>query len=396
MSLSPIALRPDIQRLVDEKYEVTIYLNNLLVSHVPYVTSSKKVAYGTLVCAYTEVGKPDHTFHFQGETPCFSNGQTLTELINNSTHATLFDEFKVQHYFSNKPSNVPDFPADYYAKAKHYIDILTAQAKIVDPDADARTGLLVASQDDGSVFRYGDSASARAGIVAVSQKLWLSRIAIIGLGGTGSYILDQCAKTPVKEIHLFDGDVYKSHNAFRSPGAASLEQLNREPLKVNYFQAMYDPMRTGIIPHQYYLNENNVSELAEFDFIFVAVDNGQTRGLICNYLKNTGIPFIDVGMGLTKVENTLSIRGNCRVTLCTKSKNDHMDAYVDTHDDQAEAIYASNIQVADMNAMNAILAVIKWKQHFGFYSDSEMAHNLGFSIDLQSICRREQPHNFQS
>jgi hypothetical protein len=390
MSHLPIALRSDVQRLIDEKYEVTVNLDYLLVESIPYVTPNCEVAYGVLVCPYSETGKPDHTVYFKGETPCNKLGQPLSQLINNSEIKTLFDCFQVHHYFSNKPVNVVDFPANYYVKMKHYIDILGAQARIIDPDANAQTGRVISSKNDASVFRYGDSASARAGIVAVSQKLMLSRIAIIGLGGTGSYILDQVAKTPVKEIHLFDGDTYKRHNAFRSPGAASLEKLQTEPLKVNYFYAMYDPMHTGIIPHPYYLNEINIKELAGFDFVFVSVDDGPSRGLICNYLRINGIPFIDVGMGLSKVESSMSIRGNCRITLCTPNKYDHMEACVDTHEDQEEALYTNNIQVADMNAMNAILAVIRWKQHLGFYSDSELAHNLGFSIDLQSISRKEK------
>lgn len=201
MSHLPIALRPDVQQLIDEKYEVTVYLNHLLVESVPYVTPSREVAYGTLVCSYAEVGKPaDHTVYFRGETPCNSLGKPLSQLINNSDTKTLFDRFQVHHYFSNKPTNVANFPEDYYAKMKHYIDIIGAQARIIDKDADARTGRMAASKNDDSVFRYGDSASARAGIVAVSQKLWLSRIAIIGLGGTGSYILDQGAKTDRKSV----------------------------------------------------------------------------------------------------------------------------------------------------------------------------------------------------
>ncbi|WP_318271316.1 ThiF family adenylyltransferase [Sphingobacterium cellulitidis] len=47
------------------------------------------------------------------------------------------------------------------------------------------------------------------------MKLERQKIAIIGLGGTGAYILDMVAKTPVKEIHLFDGDSFDQHNAFR-------------------------------------------------------------------------------------------------------------------------------------------------------------------------------------
>jgi hypothetical protein len=35
-------------------------------------------------------------------------------------------------------------------------------------------------------------------------------------------VLDFTAKTHVKEIHLFDGDTFFQHNAFRAPGAANL------------------------------------------------------------------------------------------------------------------------------------------------------------------------------
>ena len=30
--------------------------------------------------------------------------------------------------------------------------------------------------------------------------------------------------------------------------------------------------------------------------------------------------------------------------------------------------YSSNIQVADLNALNAILAIIRWKRYLGFYA----------------------------
>ena len=43
-------------------------------------------------------------------------------------------------------------------------------------------------------------------------------MAVIGLGGTGSYLIDFLVKTPVKEIRAFDPDRFFVHNAFRSPG----------------------------------------------------------------------------------------------------------------------------------------------------------------------------------
>jgi len=83
---------------------------------------------------------------------------------------------------------------------------------------------VITTDEDESVFKYIDTASSRAGINVPTQKLELARIAIVGVGGTGSYVLDLVAKTPVKEIHLFDGDVFLSHNAFRAPSAASSDE----------------------------------------------------------------------------------------------------------------------------------------------------------------------------
>jgi tRNA A37 threonylcarbamoyladenosine dehydratase len=70
--------------------------------------------------------------------------------------------------------------------------------------------------------------------MGISDKLKIPKVAIVGLSGTGVYVLDLVAKTPVQEIHLFDGDLFHSHNAFRSPGAASLDELRQAPKKVTY------------------------------------------------------------------------------------------------------------------------------------------------------------------
>jgi tRNA A37 threonylcarbamoyladenosine dehydratase len=77
---------------------------------------------------------------------------------------------------------------------------------------------VIESGDDDSPFNYIDDASGRAGITAHTNRLSLARVAIVGLGGTGSYVLDLVVKTPVREIHAFDGDWFVQHNAFRSPG----------------------------------------------------------------------------------------------------------------------------------------------------------------------------------
>ena len=42
-----------------------------------------------------------------------------------------------------------------------------------------------------------DTASARAGLIGLNRKLVGESVGIVGLGGTGSYVLDLVAKTPV-------------------------------------------------------------------------------------------------------------------------------------------------------------------------------------------------------
>jgi molybdopterin/thiamine biosynthesis adenylyltransferase len=382
--------RPDIQLLLDDGYEVDFQHGYVLVHSVPYVTPSRDVALGVLVSQYDTEGKPkDHTVWFQGETPCAADGQPLGHLVIDSTRQLLFDQFEVTHHFSNKQTDVPNFPADYHVKLVHYIRLLRAHARAIDPNADARTGKVIRSREENPIFVYPDSASARAGIVAIAQKLELSRIAIVGLGGTGGYILDQVAKTRVREIHLFDGNDFRRHNAFRAPGATSVEALERRPKKVQYFSDVYGAMHRGIVPHPYHVDSSNIAELKGYDFVFVSVDDGLSRALICKHLVEWGIPLIDVGMGLEKGPTMTSLLGICRVTLGTPAKHDHLAKRLPTADDRAEALYRSNIQVADMNALNANLAVMKWKQHCGFYEDYDRAHHITFSVAMQSIARAE-------
>lgn len=123
---------------------------------------------------------------------------------------------------------------------------------------------FVESDSPDDIFNYADTASSRAGIMAVSRKLEIATIAIVGLGGTGSYVLDLVAKTPVREIHLFDADKFLQHNAFRSPGAPSVGELRAIPLKVSYLKERYARMHRGITAHDEFVDETNVGLVAEW------------------------------------------------------------------------------------------------------------------------------------
>jgi len=140
--------------------------------------------------------------------------------------------------------------------------------------------VVVPDEEDNSVFNYLDTAATKAGIVAANQKLEGPKIAIIGAGGTGSYVLDFVAKTPVAEIHLFDADIFLNHSAFRCPGAPSLDELNQKQTKVDYLAGVYSRIRKKVIPHNYFIDKDTVEQLKEMGFVFICIDKGTGKRLI--------------------------------------------------------------------------------------------------------------------
>ncbi|MBK8324824.1 MAG: ThiF family adenylyltransferase [Betaproteobacteria bacterium] len=148
---------------------------------------------------------------------------------------------------------------DYYEKVHSYASAISSPAKVLDPEATPLTRRVCESEDEDSPFAYMDTASARAEINMVTRKLAADRIAIVGLGGTGSYVLDLLSKCPIKEIHIFDGDTFSSHNAFRAPGAIAKEDLGKQPLKADYFHGVYSRLHLKIIAHPEYIDAGNLS-----------------------------------------------------------------------------------------------------------------------------------------
>jgi len=279
MSRQLINRSPDLRALQDDGYEVEILSGHLVVRNVPYVDAIKQVRRGILVSVLDLAGdvttKPGtHVAMFAGAHPCDSDGNELKKIKHSSSQQSICDGLNADHSFSSKPAGGYK---DYYEKMTTYVAILSSHAQLIDPSATAQTRRVIATDDPDTVFNYLDTASSRAGISALSSKLELDKLAIVGLGGTGAYVLDQVAKTPVGEIHLYDGDDLFQHNAFRYPGAATLEELIAVPKKVAYLAGRYAPMRKNIVPHPVFIDETNVTELDDMDFVFICVDRGDVK-----------------------------------------------------------------------------------------------------------------------
>ena len=377
MSQQLINHSPDLKRLRDEGYEIEIRGGYLLIHHIPYVDQNKQIQLGVLVSTLDNI--QDHVIFFTGENPCEIDGTVITAIQHINNSSVLNNTITVNRSFSNKPNGGYQ---NYYEKIKRYADLISAPAKYLDPSVTEKTFKVIPDSGNETVFQYIDTNSSRANIEVINAKLEMQKIAIIGLGGTGAYILDLVAKTPVKGIHLYDGDSFDQHNAFRSPGAASMNDLCENPRKVSYYQKLYSSMHKYIHAHDYYVKEENLQELDQMDYVFVCVDRNAARKLITDYLVSVGVAFSDVGLGVNVVDDKLT--GAVRVTSATREKNDHLPLRIFSEDSDNNE-YATNIQIAELNALNAIFAILKWKKISGIYVDLENEHHSSYSIGVSKI-----------
>lgn len=385
MSHKLISRNADLKKLWDEGYELQIVGgSHLLVHNVPYVTSDREVARGVLITDIVLQGDntvppSDHVMRFQGKKPCDHEGNELSSIINQSSDETVVDGVVSNHSFSSKP---PSGYANYHEKVTSYEAMLSHHAQAIDSSATARTFKRIRSSSKDTVFNYPDTNSSRSATSALSDKLKGKKVGIVGMGGTGSYVLDFISKTPLGEIHVFDSDEFLTHNAFRSPGAAKKTKLRDRPKKATYHAERYSEMHRKIMAHPYDIDDATLEELIGLDFVFICIDTGLTKKTIIERLVETKIPFVDTGID---IENTdLKLRGSVRVTLSTPTKYDHVGDYI-SYASVGEGEYSKNIQIAEVNALNAALAVIEFKKYFAYYHNLTGERNVVYNLDNNQL-----------
>jgi hypothetical protein len=370
MSNLPIAPDDATARLVADGYDMVLQSGHLVVRRLPYLAPSGLRRNGRLVLPVNNAGgvitdATDHRIWFAGEEPRDENGAALGSV---NPHDLGVGE-RAEFMMSFKPPS--GSYASLYEKIRKYAHILRNPAWQLEPTVtDAPGGSYQVVPDDLPLV-YPDTNTTRAGLITLNALFRGHTVAIVGVGGTGSYILDQVAKTWVDRIILIDGDQFETHNAYRAPGAASAAVVQAQPNKAEYFAAEYARMHTGITAHPVALTAENLHLLDGATFVFLAAADAEARPIIMQYLRDGGVPFIDVGMSFREGEGGLT--GIAKVA-----------AYLPEDDvplPSAPAIppgeddYSSNIQLAELNALNAILAVIRWKRYLGFHATHE-ASNL--------------------
>lgn len=244
-------------------------------------------------------------------------------------------------------------------------------------------------------FKIPNTFEARAAIGPVQNRIRDQRIAIIGLGGTGAYVLDLIAKTPVVEIHLLDFDNLDWHNFMRAPGVPSAEEIGsqrEEPLlKVGYYCSKYAPLREGIHPHA--TRVDSLSKLAQFlsahpiDFAFVCIDqaadaDSPRQDAVYMALSEAGVPFIDSGVSITLDDH--AIRG----AVTTSAYSDGSLAWKEAIPNarvEGDAPGYRNVQLPEVNALAASLAVMEWRRRTGQYRSESTSFLHKFRLETPRV-----------
>lgn len=389
MSQTVIDRNDDLRRLRDEGYSLRVENAVLVIDDVPYVGPGGKIQEGKLISTLTLAGDKavcrDHLVFFDGDRPHDREGNPLTRIINGEMHTRHNHNITSRMRFSSKPRSGY---RDYHHKMTSYVEMVTGPARSLDPSCTPKKYKPTAVAEDDGPMAYVDTNASRAGISEINNRVAGQHIGIVGLGGTGSHILDMVSKTPVEEIRLVDGDEFFTHNAFRSPGAASIESLGEGMKKVDYFVREYSRMHRGLVAHPVYLDADNLNLLDGLDFVFVAIDRGDVKEVIFEYLLAQGIPFIDVGLDV-QTNASGKLRGSIRTTaFTTPERQQELRKYINFSADD-DGIYGTNIQIAELNTLNAAMAVLAWKQYAGIYNTTIDVGQTTFRIDTQSVIRVE-------
>lgn len=392
-----VSRNPDIGRLVEKGYAVAFDSNYLVVRDIPYLDAGGELQTGAFVTklVFTDpehVVQEDHQVFFAGSAPYGLDGNPIPNLAGGAVQLALSEassDVVVQRSFSNKPRVAGKFE-DFFEKIESYVTVISGPA-MSRHDVSPYTFRVVEEAATDSVFKVQDTMTSRAEITELSAKFKEEVIAVVGLGGTGSYLLDFLVKTPVREIRAFDLDPFHVHNAFRSPGRLEMDEFGKT--KADVYKARYDNFRTGLSIVPKFIDASSGEDLEGVTFAFVCVDKGSSRAGIFEALLSRGIPFIDVGMGLSRKQDALN--GMLRATYYSSEHGRKVrDKRLAELTDRPDDLYRTNIQISELNALNACLALIKYKQLRGFYFQEMPLYHLLFEVgDLKVVGEWEMHEN---
>jgi hypothetical protein len=361
---------PFVRDLEEQGFLLDFVNGYFIVYGIPYLDANGALQHGDWASPINRdaegvIGAPgegEHQAWFRGSRPHDGRGHPL-KLGGGEAKVTISDDFVTDYSFSLKLQDAGQnrLYSSFEEKLHTYIDMITGPAMAAFEDATPLRAIEKRASAHDSPLRIPDDLSARYNINDVSFLLRGKKVGIIGLGGTGAYILDFVARTHLAEIRLYDDDKVHLHTIFRQPGF--IRRAIGKP-KVEALAGQYGNWHGRIVAVPERIIGDNIESLRDLDFVFIAVDDGPARFLIADWLSRSGIPFVDTGMGLARSKEGLN--GVVRITGVDREAYERTAGTVYLPRKTVEGgEYRKQAQIAELNALNAAWAVIRFKQHFG-------------------------------
>ena len=127
----------------------------------------------------------------------------------------------------------------------------------------------------------------------------LLKVGVVGLGGTGSVLVQQLARLGVRDYVLIDPDGVETSNLNRLAGAgpadvgkAKVAVAEREILACSP-SARVRGLRADVV------DQSSAAELTGLDFLFLCTDSHASRAVVCQLAYQHLVPTIDMGTSIT-------------------------------------------------------------------------------------------------
>lgn len=363
-----------VQEVLDAGFDVELFADLMVVGPVAYRRADGGIGTGSLgmqllrqAGGVVDPRPPDHTAYWIAKVPF--DDAIAQRLVNDPSPRQLAENVAAICQMSRKMGvggtpEQPEARRDY----ESYLEKTVTYSSTIE----RMSGQSTQRPTQGSLLDHTNSSTLKAatsssqGLYTADQKLADETIAIIGLGGTGGHVLDMVAKTNVRSILLFDPDSIADKNLRRWPGAIHPGSYAPGDNKAEFLSQKYRDIHPGIVAYPIKINESEFHRFTSVTTAFVCVDDSASRLEIASFLAKKGVRFIDVGIGMHEEEGELW--GNVRVTAFDPQTRNHDEAIGGLPKVVlGDAMYDRNIQICEFNGLNAMLAVMRWKQLVGYY-----------------------------
>lgn len=142
-----------------------------------------------------------------------------------------------------------------------------------------------------------------------------AHIAVVGVGGGGSHVIQQLAHVGIGTFTLFDPDIAKRENMNRLVGATQ-QDVRDERLKVDIARRVIESVSETAHVHPFATTwQDNFLQLREADIIVGCVDSFSERAQLEAAARRCLTPYVDLGMDVYDLNDRYAIAGQVALSM---------------------------------------------------------------------------------